>query len=114
MMPLGSKLAPPRGSQVGTIGTKKARINSVGKMTQVNNPGHHGPLVNIIFLFAVELGEPIIEMGSKGLPNDKILDWSKFKALAEDKINVEKKKMLVTSIFSFSQNVFKSLLSQGR
>ena len=25
------------------------------------------------------------------LPNDKILDWSKFKAIADDKINVNKK-----------------------
>ena len=63
------------------------------------------------------------------LPNDKILDWFKFKALADLKMNVtqylksvlgtvktfwEKEKMLVTSIFSFSQNVFKSLLSRYR
>ena len=50
------------------------------------------------------------------LPNDKILDFSKLKAFADDKINVtkelkfgmgkgrkhcgEKEKMLVTSIFS--------------
>ena len=55
------------------------------------------------------------------LPNDKILDWSKLQAFADNKINVneklkivlgrvetlwEKEKMLVTSIFSFSQNVF--------
>ena len=62
------------------------------------------------------------------LPHDIILDWSKLKILA-DKINVtekmlfvlgrvrniaEKKKMLVTSIFSFSDNVFESFLYQGR
>ena len=68
--------------------------------------------------------------GDNTLPNDKFLDWSKFKALADDKINgnrnfkfvlgkVEnlsgkKEKMLITSIFFFSQNVFKSLLFQGR
>ena len=59
------------------------------------------------------------------LSNDKILEWSKLKAFAEDKINVneklkfglrriktlwEKEKMLVTSIFSFSHNAFKRLL----
>ena len=27
------------------------------------------------------------------LPNDKILDWSKLKAFADDKINVNKKKL---------------------
>ena len=61
-------------------------------------------------------------------PNDKILDWSKLKAFADDKLNVAKmtnsplikqktlwvkEKMLVTSTFSFSHNVFKILLSQG-
>ena len=60
--------------------------------------------------------------------NNKILDWSKFKAFADDKCNLEnkkiysfwdclkrlreKKKMLVTSIFSFSHNVSKKLLLQ--
>ena len=28
------------------------------------------------------------EWGWDSLPNDKILDWSKFKAFADDKINV--------------------------
>ena len=65
----------------------------------------------------------------KSLPNDKILAHSKLKALADNKINVTQKfqfvlgrvenilgkgKMLVTSIFSFSQNLFKSLLPQGQ
>ena len=59
-----------------------------------------------------------------GKPGDKILDWSKFKASADDKILTqklkfvtgrienmrEKKKMLVTSIFSFSHNVFTNFL----
>ena len=51
------------------------------------------------------------------LPNDKILDWSKMKALADDKIDVtqkltfwEKEKVLVTSTFSISKFVCKSLL----
>ena len=63
------------------------------------------------------------------LPNDKITDWFKVKALADDKSNAnkkskfglgswkilrEKEKMLVTSIFSFFHNVFKMPLSQGR
>ena len=63
------------------------------------------------------------------LPNDKILDWSKFKACADDKINLnenlkfvlwkvnktlwEKEKMPVTSIFSFSHNVFIRLFLFG-
>ena len=55
------------------------------------------------------------------LPNDKIFDWSKLKAFANDKINVNEKlkfglgrvenivgkgEMLITSIFSFSHNIF--------
>ena len=64
------------------------------------------------------------------LPNDKILGQFKLKAFADDKINVaenfkfvlervenmvgKKEKMLVTSILSFSHNVFKRLLLQGR
>ena len=63
------------------------------------------------------------------LPNDKIYDRSKLKAFADDNINVEKKieigvgkgrkhcgkrrKMLLTSIFSFSLNVFKRPFCQG-
>ena len=61
----------------------------------------------------------LLELNS--LPNDEILDQSKFNAFADDKIDVtkeskfvlgrvetlwEKEKMLVTSIFSFSHNVF--------
>ena len=57
--------------------------------------------------------------------NNKFLDWSKLKAFADDKINVaqmaififetlwESEKMLVTSIFSFSHNVFENLLFPG-
>ena len=49
------------------------------------------------------------------LPNDKTIDCSKFKAFADDNLNMtenlktlwEKEKMLVTIIFSFSHNVFK-------
>ena len=63
------------------------------------------------------------------LPNDKILDQSKLKAFADDKIYVtqklkfviewvktvwEKEKMPVTSIFFFSHIFFKSFSFQGR
>ena len=64
------------------------------------------------------------------LPNDKILDWTKLKAFAEDKLDItkimnsvcdrveniegKKEKMLVTSIFSFFHNVFKRNLPQSR
>ena len=63
------------------------------------------------------------------LPNDKILDLSKFKTLADDKINeneklkfvlgmaqniLGKEKILVSGIFSYFQNVFKKFLPQGR
>ena len=60
------------------------------------------------------------------LPNDKILDWSKLQAFADDKCGkkikfvvgrigniVGKGEMLVTSFFSFSHNAFKRLLFQG-
>ena len=63
------------------------------------------------------------------LPNNKILDWFKLKAFADNKLHVAKimisvfdsvenivgkEKMPATSIFSFSHNVFKRLLSQGQ
>ena len=64
------------------------------------------------------------------LPNDKILDQFKFKAFSDNKINAAEmiisltdrvenivgkgENLVVTSIFSFSYNVFKSLLLQGR
>ena len=62
------------------------------------------------------------------LTNNKVLDWSNLKALADNKINMteklkivfgrlenmEKEKMLVTGIFSFSHNVFRRPLCQGR
>ena len=63
------------------------------------------------------------------LRKDNILDWSKLKAFADGKIKVlkmmifvlymvenivEKEKMLATSIFSYSHNVFKELFTQGR
>ena len=64
----------------------------------------------------------------KSLPKNKILDWSKLKAFADNKINVTqelkfisgrvenivgKEKMLVTSIFSFFHSILKSFLIQG-
>ena len=65
------------------------------------------------------------------LPNDKIVDWSKFKALADDKIYVtqnlnfvleklenilgrKRRKYWLAEFSLFSQNVFKSPISQGR
>ena len=63
------------------------------------------------------------------LPDDNILDWSKLKAFADDKLNVTKMIISVfdrvenivgkgeiacTSNFSFSHNVFKRLLTQRR
>ena len=61
------------------------------------------------------------------LPNNNILDWTKFKAFVDDKLNVAK---IMTSvfdlvedivgkgenagIFSFSHHVFKRLPSKGR
>ena len=65
----------------------------------------------------------------KAFPNDKILDWSRLKAFADDSLNVTKMIISVfdrvenivgngeiacTSNFSFSYNVFKRLLSQTR
>ena len=56
------------------------------------------------------------------LPNDKILDWSKLKALQTTKIKVlkmmtfvfDRVENTVTRIFSFSHNVSKGLFTQGR
>ena len=63
------------------------------------------------------------------LPIHKILDQSKFKAFADDKMNVTKELKFVLGrvenivgkgenagykLFSFSHNVFKRLLSKGR
>ena len=60
------------------------------------------------------------------LPDDKILDWSKLKVFADDKLNVTKMIISVfenivgkgeiacTSNSSFSLSVFKRLLSQRR
>ena len=62
------------------------------------------------------------------LPNNKILDWPKLKAFADENLDVakvmiyfyvraenivKKKIMLFNSIFSFFHNVFKRLLPQG-
>ena len=67
-------------------------------------------------------------MSFKSLPNDKILDSTKFYAFADNKTNViqmlwfvldrvqnivGKGKMLVTSIFSFPNKVFRSLMYQA-
>ena len=64
----------------------------------------------------------------KSLPNNKILYWTKFKAFADDKVNLNEKIKLVWGRvenimgkeenaayqhFSFSNNVCKSFLFQG-
>ena len=55
MMPLGSKLAPPRWSQVGTIRTKKVEFILWGKLLRWAIQGHHGPLVFYISLLKYRL-----------------------------------------------------------
>ena len=70
----------------------------------------------------------VIWQSINSLPNGKILDWSKFKALADDKINRtknlnlfwegyktfwESKKMFVTSIFLLFPKCFQSII-EGR
>ena len=61
-----------------------------------------------------------IQVTFNSLPNHKFLDWSKFKAFADNKkiFNLTIENLLgmvenITSIFSFSYNVFKRLLFQG-
>ena len=74
----------------------------------------------------------IVSKKVKSLLNDKIQNWSKLKAPADNKIKAtekskfvsqrvenkltlyKKEKMLVISIFSFSHNVFNRPLCQGR
>ena len=78
-------------------------------------------LVTSIFSFFHNVFNP--------LPDNKILDWSKLKAFADDKLNVTqmiisvfdrvenivgKGEIACTSNFSFFHNVFKRLVSQGR
>ena len=46
------------------------------------------------------------------LPNDKILDWSKLKAFADNKMNVTKNKNLIWG--RVKNIVFKRLLSKGQ
>ena len=68
-------------------------------------------------------------MPLKALPNDNILDWSKLKICADDKVNLIKKLKYVlgwsrkncgkrenadNQHFFFSYNVFKRLHSQGK
>ena len=70
----------------------------------------------------------LFSMFFNSLPNDKVVDLSNLNVFADDKIYVTKNlkfvlgrvenimgkgKKLVTSIFSFSRNVFKRLFLQG-
>ena len=57
--------------------------------------------------------------GINSLPNNNFLDWTKFKAFADDKLNVAKIVIYffdrVENIMGKGENaVFKRLLSQGR
>ena len=80
---------------------------------------------NVLVLQA--LVEEVISGNINPFPHDKILDQTKLKAFADDKLNVTKILISVfdrvenimgkgeiacTSNFSFSHNVFKKLLSQ--
>ena len=55
MMPLGSKLALPQGSQVRTIRTKKVELVLWGEMTQVSDPGPSWPSCLTMFSTAISL-----------------------------------------------------------
>ena len=83
-------------------------------------------LLKVFFLLCGKGLNWFIRFQSQNLPDDKIFNWSELEALAGDKLvvtkkkttrlvlervenNVGKGKMLITSIFSFSNNVFQSL-----
>ena len=88
--------------------------------------------VGLLYAFQYDLGDFVVfgRFVYQLFTKRQLLAWSKLKAFADEKINVtekmeilyrmrkkrlrEKEKMLVTSIFSFSHNVFKRLLSQRR
>ena len=102
----------------------KTRACLVKGLRQATIFGNRTMFSRVLFQFGKEkLGKGFFL--SLTLPNNKILDWSKLKAFADNKIKVtegmefvlkmqkifwEKEKMLVTSIFPFSYNVFKTLL----
>ena len=74
--------------------------------------------------------QSVVDHMFNSLPNDKILDWSKLRAFADDKINVTEKlkfglgmvenivgkrrKCCLPAFCPFPHNVFKRLLIQGR
>ena len=94
--------------------------------TQSDNCTPFVHIFDIISLFAAELEKPKIGILSKGLifnpfPHYKILDQTKLKAIADDKLIITKMIIYVfdrveniacTSDFSFFHNVFKNFLSQ--
>ena len=100
--------------------------------TQSDNYTQFVHIFDITFLFAAKLEEPKIGIWGTGLTLYEMTnfqDWSNFKTFADNKKTVTykqkfflglvenivgKEKMLVTSISSFSHNVFKRLLYQGR
>ena len=98
----------------------KKRHNQILEIQKLILPSNFSFSRNICYLS--------LSMFLNSLPNDKFSDKFKLRAFADDKIKViykqkiilglikkrEKEKMLVTSIFFFSHNVFKRLLFQGR
>ena len=85
----GSNQRPPvLKSSTGTLPTELCRLGNhplytlpcVITLKQMKNL-HPGPSSPFIL-------ENVLSFTFDSLPNDKISDWSKFKALADDKINV--------------------------
>ena len=109
-----------------------------GENASIFSYSHNVFFLKPSLLRALKPGIVWYRINSVSLPNDKILDWSKFKAFAntpppppplkkkkkkkKKKNAIEKLKLalgrvkhiVVSSIFSFFHNVFKRLLFQGR
>ena len=92
--PLSQNWSHHEGSQVGTIGTKKVEFILGGKWLSWVIQGHHCPLV-----FNLQMMNLSIHVKHKSVFY-RVESW-------------KKKKMLDTSIFSFSHNVFKGLFLRG-
>ena len=68
MIPLGSKLAPARGSQVGTIIIEKVEFILWGKLTQVSDPGPSWPSCFFFFCQGYKLQYQDCEVVTKQRP----------------------------------------------
>ena len=82
--------------------------------------------IKIVFHHPHIINSKVYDFVINSLPNHKILDWSKLKAFADNKINLNEELKLVLeriesivgkgenarSIFSFFHNVFKTRLIQ--